>query len=90
MVAQLFWMRHKGTVGSPFGAGKTLGLDIDPAKVEKCVGSGHECIRGDAMRISRNGAKVKGSTMWHVLEHLPTCEMSRSIWEKSSVISILF
>ena len=81
---------YKGTVGSPFGAGKTLGLDIDPVKVAKCVGSGHECIRGDAMRISRNGAKVKGSTMWHVLEHLPTCEMSRSIWEKSSVISILF
>ena len=81
---------YKNTLGSTFGAGKTLGLDIDPAKVKKCINSGHECIRGDATRLSQNKIKVKGTTMWHVLEHLPTCEMSRAIWKESSAISTLF
>ena len=50
---------YKSTLGSTFGAGKTLGLDIDPAKVKKCINSGHECIRGDATRLSQNKIKVK-------------------------------
>ena len=81
---------YKNTLGSTFEAGKTLGLDIDPAKVKKCINSGHQCVGGDATRLSQNKVKVKGTTMWHVLEHLPTCEMSRAIWKESSTISTLF
>lgn len=58
--------------------------------MKKCINSGHECIRGDATRLSQNKIKVKGTTMWRVLEHLPTFEMSRATWIESSAIFTLF
>mmetsp|Transcript_15973 Transcript_15973/g.22240 ORF Transcript_15973/g.22240 Transcript_15973/m.22240 type:complete len:350 (-) Transcript_15973:984-2033(-) len=66
---------------------RTLGLDIDPSKVEVCKASGNECMQGDAAKLSPSGAKVGGVTMWHVLEHMPNCELSTDIWQRTSSIA---
>ena len=54
---------------------KTLGIDIDPTKVDHCNKNGLTCIQRDILKLQAT-SQVAGTTMWHVLEHMPTCENS--------------
>jgi hypothetical protein len=73
---------------------KSIGIDLDPAKVQTCIEHGQTCIQGNVLNLvvaeDAGGVSVAGSTMWHVLEHMPTCEIAKEIWHKSAQISRLF
>jgi hypothetical protein len=67
---------------------KTLGVDIDPNKVQTCKANGGDCMQGDVLKlqVKEGTSGVSGITMWHVLEHMPTCDLAKQIWIKSSSI----
>lgn len=64
----------------------TLGIDIDPSKVESCLKLGENCIRGDILQLS-SSTTAGGTTMWHVMEHMPTCEMAKRMFAQSASVS---
>jgi hypothetical protein len=51
--------------------GRGVGVDIDPAKIEKLRGNGFDCMSADATDIDADDNSVKYVTMMHFLEHLP-------------------
>jgi len=70
---------------------RTLGIDIDPYKVKECLSKNHTCMEGNVLQLQAlNDTTVSGTTMWHVLEHMPTCDVAKEIWLKSSSIATKF
>lgn len=53
-----------------FGAGRGLGVDLDPAKVAETRAGGHDAILADATRLDLHNA-VSFTLMMDFLEHLP-------------------
>jgi hypothetical protein len=64
---------------------KALGIDIDPAKVATCLERNQTCVQGNVLSLKVDqGPVVSGTTLWHVLEHMPTCDMAKQIWQKAT------
>lgn len=87
---------HKKAILDP----RTLGLDIDPKKVELCNkaqrGTYNKCAVGDILTLSATSLEgmstrtISGNTYWHVLEHIPNCEYAEKMWVKAAALSKRF
>uniref|UniRef100_A0A7S1UW78 Uncharacterized protein n=1 Tax=Grammatophora oceanica TaxID=210454 RepID=A0A7S1UW78_9STRA len=81
----------KGSQSLSHFQSRTLGLDIDPAKVDICNSDpSRTCIQGDVLKLQEVSNSVAGTTMWHVLEHMPDCDLAMSIWQKASQVASSF
>ena len=79
---------------------RTLGLDYDPKKVETCkaaqLGTQNDCRLADILKITpeslyeNHKRKISGNSYWHVLEHIPNCELSQKMWIKAASLSRSF
>eukprot|EP00557_Chaetoceros_sp_GSL56_P002539 CAMPEP_0176493804 /NCGR_PEP_ID=MMETSP0200_2-20121128/9740_1 /TAXON_ID=947934 /ORGANISM="Chaetoceros sp., Strain GSL56" /LENGTH=371 /DNA_ID=CAMNT_0017891483 /DNA_START=75 /DNA_END=1187 /DNA_ORIENTATION=- len=69
---------------------RTLGVDIDPNKVAICRQAGKECLVGNILELSSGGNSVGGVTAWHVLEHMPSCDIAEKIWMRTSELADRF
>lgn len=69
---------------------RTLGIDKNPRKVAASLSNKVDCIQADIFELSEDvlnrvcGRPVVGATMWHVLEHMPNCELASDIWHRVS------
>lgn len=63
-----------------FKGGAAVGIDIDPAKVERTRAAGHNAVLADATNPDQFEGNVRFSIMSHFLEHLPDLEtVSRAV-----------
>ncbi len=79
---------------------RTLGLDYDPEKVETCneaqKGTTNKCQLANILTLtpesldSMSKRKVRGNSYWHVLEHIPNCELAQEMWTKAADLSKSF
>lgn len=67
-------------------ANMTIGIDIDATKVDVCNKNGQTCMQGNVLKlqVANDTLPPVGATMWHVLEHMPTCDLAKTMWHKAS------
>lgn len=58
-----------------FNGGAAVGIDIDPAKVEKTRAAGYDAVLADATDPQQFDGQVRFSILSHFLEHLPSYDM---------------
>jgi hypothetical protein len=69
---------------------RTLGIDRDERKVALARLRHVDSIQADICKLSRSTIEatcrrpVRGVTMWHVLEHMPACDIASDIWIRSA------
>jgi len=69
---------------------RTLGIDRDKRKVALARLRNVDSIQADICKLSRSsiedtcGRPIRGVTMWHVLEHMPACDIASDIWIRSA------
>jgi Methylase involved in ubiquinone/menaquinone biosynthesis len=78
--------KHQATGYHP----RTLGVDIDPNKVAICRKAGKECLEGNILELTSGDNSVGGVTAWHVLEHMPSCQVAEKIWIRTSQLADRF
>jgi len=79
---------------------RTLGLDNNPEKVKTCIkaqeGTTNNCEEADILTLTLDSLKtmskrvVRGNSYWHVLEHIPNCELAEEMWIKAASLSKSF
>ena len=80
---------------------RALGLDYDPVKVETCnkalEGSRNDCKLFDILMMTLQDLQdgtgertLSGNSYWHVLEHIPNCDMAEEMWVKAATFSKRF
>jgi len=80
----------------------TLGIDNNPSKVRECNHAlskynNLRCMHQDALELSDevvstkiSSSSIKGVTMWHVLEHMPTCQLAKKMWTQTANVVTKF
>jgi len=70
---------------------RTIGIDIDHKKVLLARAANVDCVQAGALKLTREslhkvcGRKVKGATMWHVLEHMPSCDIAQNVFQNVAI-----
>lgn len=70
-----------------WGYDNGIGIDIDPAKVEKTRALGYEADIADLTKPMSFSGKAKFSILAHVLEHIPNARMAAQILNTATQIS---
>lgn len=72
---------------SLLGGRNGLGIDKDPAKVERMQQLGYHCIKADITDLDLPDQSVRFVVMNHILEHLPNLEVVRRTVENAAKIA---
>lgn len=76
-----------------------LGLDYDQKKVDICNvverDTRNDCrlfniLTDSPSELSSLKRTISGNSYWHVLEHIPNCEMAEEMWVKAAALSKRF
>lgn len=72
-----------------FGAGRGIGIDLDPAKVAKARTAGVDAFQADATQLGGE-KQVAFVSMMDFLEHLPSLEVAEEVIRSASAIATDF